>query len=259
MINNRLVIIEDLVIILPICLSITLTYIILYCTYLARGLSKQCRPRWDAANTASHQGLHCLPIIQLFLDTTLGSKFYLFKFQIKYGKELRCLITKGKYGWVTDTEVKWSIISKPVRIIIFMEFINQIIDYPINCASLRHNTFPWRNKRNINNSWLRSVLSRATSLMTKRKKKNRPQGYKTFFMLDSAEHEICPANKSQITINCKFFLAKQAEHENFSVINMKMPTIVGIFIFISRENFMLIWDEHEKSFITLRPDWIVHG
>ena len=38
------------------------------------------------------------------------------------------------------------------------------------------------------------------------------------------------------------------------LINMKMPTIVGIFIFISRENFMLSWVEHEKSFITSRPD-----
>ena len=35
-------------------------------------------------------------------------------------------------------------------------------------------------------------------------------------MLNSAEHEICPANKSQITDNCKFFLAKLAEHEKFS-------------------------------------------
>ena len=35
------------------------------------------------------------------------------------------------------------------------------------------------------------------------------------------------------------------------LINMKMPTIVGIFIFISRENFMLSWFEHENSFITL--------
>ena len=26
-----------------------------------------------------------------------------------------------------------------------------------------------------------------------------PQGYKTFYMLNSAEYEICPANKSQIT------------------------------------------------------------
>ena len=34
-----------------------------------------------------------------------------------------------------------------------------------------------------------------------------PRGYKTFFMLNSAEHEIFSANKSQITNNCKFFLA----------------------------------------------------
>ena len=28
---------------------------------------------------------------------------------------------------------------------------------------------------------------------------------KLFFMLNSAEHEICPADKSQITNNCIFF------------------------------------------------------
>ena len=37
------------------------------------------------------------------------------------------------------------------------------------------------------------------------------------------------------------------------VINMKMPTVVGIFMFISRENFMLSLFEHEKSFITSGP------
>ena len=31
-------------------------------------------------NVASHLGLHCLPLIQQFLDTTLGSKLYLFNF-----------------------------------------------------------------------------------------------------------------------------------------------------------------------------------
>ena len=31
------------------------------------------------------------------------------------------------------------------------------------------------------------------------------------------------------------------------LINIKMPLIVGIFIFISRENFMFSWVEHEKS------------
>ena len=49
---------------------------------------------------------------------------------------------------------------------------------------------------------------------------------------------------------------------------MKMPTVVGIFIFITRENFMLSSVEHEKSFITSGPGkkvesclelWTTHG
>ena len=36
------------------------------------------------------------------------------------------------------------------------------------------------------------------------------QGYKTFFMLNSAEHEICSANKSQVTNNSKIFLAQHS-------------------------------------------------
>ena len=36
------------------------------------------------------------------------------------------------------------------------------------------------------------------------------RGYKHFFMLNSAEHEICHANKSQNTNSCKFFLAKHS-------------------------------------------------
>ena len=35
-------------------------------------------------------------------------------------------------------------------------------------------------------------------------------------MLNSAEHEICFANKSQIINNCKFFLVNIAEHKIFS-------------------------------------------
>ena len=53
-----------------------------------------------------------------------------------YGEEFRCLNTKGKYGKVTNTQIKRSIISKSVIIIIFVEFIDQLIDYPINRASL---------------------------------------------------------------------------------------------------------------------------
>ena len=35
-------------------------------------------------------------------------------------------------------------------------------------------------------------------------------------MLNSAEYEIFHANESKITNNCKYFLLKIAEHENFS-------------------------------------------
>ena len=34
-----------------------------------------------------------------------------------------------------------------------------------------------------------------------------PRGYKTVFMFNSAEHEICPADKSQITNTSKVFVA----------------------------------------------------
>ena len=54
----------------------------------------------------SHQGLHCLPLIQQFLDTTSGSKLYLFKFKNKYGQEFLCPNTCGKYG-VLDKYGTW--------------------------------------------------------------------------------------------------------------------------------------------------------
>ena len=50
-------------------------------------------------------------------------------------------------------------------------------------------------------------------------------------MLDSSEHEICPAKKSQIINNYKVFLVKYS----------------------CAENFMLSWVEHEKRFITSGP------
>ena len=45
------------------------------------------------------------------------------------------------------------------------------------------------------------------------------------------------------------------------LINMKMPTSVGIFIFINREIFTLSWVKHEKSFITsgLDPTELVYS
>ena len=47
-----------------------------------------------------------------------------------------CLNTKGNYGKVTVPEIKGSVISKSVTIIIFVEVNDQLIDYPIYCASL---------------------------------------------------------------------------------------------------------------------------
>ena len=53
-----------------------------------------------------------------------------------------------------------------------------------------------------------------------------------------------------------YFLLNIAEHENFSAYKYENANyIVGIFIFISREIFMLSGVEHEKRFITLGPDW----
>ena len=40
----------------------------------------------------------------------------------------------------------------------------------------------------------------------------------------------------------------------FPLINVKMPTIVGILTFMSRKNFMLSQVGHEKSLITSGPD-----
>ena len=37
------------------------------------------------------------------------------------------------------------------------------------------------------------------------------------------------------------------------LINVKMPTVVGILTLMSRINFLLSWVEHEKSFITSGP------
>ena len=67
-------------------------------------------------------------------------------------------------------------------------------------------------------------------------------------MLNSTEHEICPANKSQINI-ANSLLLNIAKHENSLFIKLKMPTPVGIFIFISRETSILRLFKHEKSFI----------
>ena len=52
-----------------------------------------------------------------------------------------------------------------------------------------------------------------------------------------------------------FFLGSDKPRMLFyPLINVKMPTIVGILTFMSRTNFMLSLVEHEKSIITSGPD-----
>ena len=51
----------------------------------------------------------------------------------------------------------------------------------------------------------------------------------------------------------KFLALSLSDVVFIMLINVKMPTIVGILTFMSRINFVLSCVEHEKSFITSRP------
>ena len=62
----------------------------------------------------------------------------------------------------------------------------------------------------------------------------RPRGYKSFFTLNSAEHEISSANKTKIPKSKEVFFALNLLDVVFIIlINVKMPT------FMSRINFVL--------------------
>ena len=72
-------------------------------------------------------------------------------------------------------------------------------------------------------------------------------------MLNSVEHEILNAHKNKNIKKFSFFSGSDKPRMLFfMLINVKMPTIVGILTFMSRKNFMLNSVEHEKSFITSR-------
>ena len=67
----------------------------------------------------------------------------------------------------------------------------------------------------------------------------RPHGYKTFFMLNSAEHEILNAHKSENIKKLSIFLGSDKPRMLFFLlINVKMPTVVGILTFMSRKKFL---------------------
>ena len=68
----------------------------------------------------------------------------------------------------------------------------------------------------------------------------RTRGYKTFFMLNSVEHEILNAHKYKKNQEIQLFSDSDRQRMLFFLlINVKMPTIVGILTFMSRKNFML--------------------
>ena len=61
----------------------------------------------------------------------------------------------------------------------------------------------------------------------------RPKGYKTFFTLNSPEHKFQLLIKTKI-LTKKFLALNLSDFEFIMLINVKMPTIVGILRFMSR-------------------------
>ena len=73
-------------------------------------------------------------------------------------------------------------------------------------------------------------------------------------MFISTEHEVLTAHNKLKYLQTKKFLALNPSNVVFiMLINVKMPTIVGVLTFMSRINFMLSRVEHGKSFITSGP------
>ena len=67
-----------------------------------------------------------------------------------------------------------------------------------------------------------------------------PEVIKLFFMLNSTEHEIYTANKKLKYRQMKTFPALSLSDVVFiMLINVRMPTIVGILTIINRINFVL--------------------
>ena len=73
-------------------------------------------------------------------------------------------------------------------------------------------------------------------------------------MFNSAEHEILNAHKYNIIKKSAFLGSDKPKMLFFALINVKMPTTVGIFTFMNRKN--LYSADHEKSFIKLGPSCV---
>ena len=82
---------------------------------------------------------------------------------------------------------------------------------------------------------------------------NQARGYKSFSYSTQLSTKFQLLIKTKI-LKIKTFLAFKLSGVVFiMLINVKMPTIVGILTLMSRINFVLSWVEHGKSLITLGP------
>ena len=83
-----------------------------------------------------------------------------------------------------------------------------------------------------------------------------PRGYKTFFMLNSAEHEIFSANKyenannSQLLLAFSYLLAEKISCS--ATFSKKEFAVFSNLWFINKTKFMLSWVEHKIKFYNLR-------
>ena len=68
---------------------------------------------------------------------------------------------------------------------------------------------------------------------------HRAEGYKTSSMFNSAEHEILNAHKYENNQEIQLFQAQISLECFYLLINVKMPTFVGILTFMSRKSFIL--------------------
>ena len=72
-------------------------------------------------------------------------------------------------------------------------------------------------------------------------------------MLNSTEHAISTA-QTEIPTNRMLLAFSLSDVAFIMLINVKMPTIVGILTFMSMINFVLSRVEHRKCFITSEPE-----
>ena len=75
-------------------------------------------------------------------------------------------------------------------------------------------------------------------------------------MLNPTEHEIQLLIKT-IMLKNKYLAFKHSDVVFIMLINIKMPTIVGILTFMGMMNFILSKVEHEKSFIKYRAAFTI--